>query len=349
MPVVHNNFPLKEYARRIPKTELHVHLEGAIRPTTLLHLAECNGIDLPAKDLDELREFYRFRDFEHFIEVYFTITGCLRTPEDYQLIAYEFGSDCALQNVRYAEPTFTIETNMRLTGLPWEAILEGLNDGREQARREFGVEIRWIFDIVRNDPETQQLVLDIALAARDHGVVALGLGGSEDGFPPGLFLDTFERARQAGLPRVPHAGELGGPDSVWCAIDQLHANRVEHGVRSIEDPTLVEILVERQIGLDICPTSNVFLGVYPDYSSHPLRRLWDAGALVTLNSDDPPMFNTSLNQEYQVLIDEFGFQAEEVERISLNGVRASLLPDDRKSTMEAEFMAEFVRLREQLA
>lgn len=344
-----SSIDLSEYAQRLPKTELHVHLEGAIRPSTLLHLAKRNGIDLPARDLNGLRDFYRFKDFEHFIQVYFTITGCLRTPEDYQLIAYEFGVDCARQNVRYAEPTFTIETNMRLTGLPWEDILDGLNAGREQARREFGVEMRWIFDIVRNLPATQEQVLEIALAARDRGVVALGLGGSEDGFPPELFVETFERARRAGLPRVPHAGELGGPESIWIALDELHADRLEHGVRSIEDPRLVAELVQRQIGLDVCPTSNIRLGIYPDYESHPLRRLWDAGALVTLNTDDPPMFDTTLNQEYQLLVAYYGFGADELEQISLNGVRASLLLEDQKAALEAEFQAEFVRLREGLA
>jgi adenosine deaminase len=340
---------LIEFAHRMPKTELHVHLEATIRPSTLLRLAQRNEIDLPAKDINSLREFYRFRDFEHFIEVYFTVTGCLRTPEDYRLIAYEFGGDCARQNVRYAEVTFTIETNMRLTGLPWEDILAGLNAGREQARQEFGVEMRWIFDILRNNPENQDNVLEITLAARDQGVVALGLGGSEDGYPPGLFVETFERARRAGVARVPHAGELAGAESVWAALDQLHADRLEHGVRSVEDPHLVETLVERQIGLDICPTSNICLGIYPDFESHPLRQLWDAGALLTLNSDDPAMFNTTLNQEYQLLVEHFDFGADELEQISLNGVRASLLPDDRKAALEAEFQAEFARLREELA
>jgi adenosine deaminase len=339
---------LYEFARCMPKTELHVHLEGAIRPSTLLRIAEHNGVVLPAKDIAGLRDFYRFRDFEHFIDVYFTITGCMRTPQDYQLIAYEFGSDCARQNVRYAEPTFTIETNMRLTGLPWEAILQGLNAGRARALEEFGVEMRWIFDIVRNLPDTQEQVLEIALAARDQGVVALGLGGSEDGFPPELFVETFERARKAGLARVPHAGEHGGPESIWIALEALHADRLEHGVRSIEDPHLVKTLVERQIGLDVCPTSNICLGIYPDYASHPLRQLWDAGALLTLNSDDPPMFNTELNQEYHLLIEHYGFDVDELERISLNGMRASLLPDEHKARLEAEFKTEFGYLRQEL-
>ncbi|RLC70626.1 MAG: adenosine deaminase, partial [Chloroflexi bacterium] len=294
---------LHEFARRIPKVELHVHLEGSIRPATLLQLAQRNSIGLPAQNVEGLRDFYRFRDFDHFIEVYSAITRCLRVPDDYRLIAYEFGADCARQNIRYAEVTFTIATNTKYTGLPWQAILEGLNEGRAQARAEFGVDWGWVFDISRNVPGTQGQVVEIALAARDESVVALGLGGPEADFPPELFERSFERARQAGLPSVPHAGEIAGPESVWAALRLLHADRLGHGVRSVEDGALVEYLRERQTPLEVCPTSNVRLGVYPDYAAHPLRRLWDAGLLVTINSDDPPMFNADLNHEYEALVD----------------------------------------------
>ncbi|MEA3339362.1 MAG: adenosine deaminase, partial [Chloroflexota bacterium] len=257
----------------------------------------------------------------------------------------EFGIDCARQNIRYAEVTFTIATNIKYTGMPWQAIVGGLNHGRAQARAEFGVNWGWVFDISRNHPGTQDQVVEIALAARDEGVVALGLGGPEADFPPQLFERSFERARQAGLPSVPHAGEIAGPESVWAALRLLHADRLGHGVRSAEDPALVEHLRERQVALEICPTSNIRLGVYPDYAAHPLRRLWDAGLLVTINSDDPPMFNADLNHEYEVLVDHFGFSADELERVSLNGLHASFLPPDEKARLETEFRAEFAQLR----
>lgn len=337
---------LINFAQRIPKAELHIHLEGAIRPATLLKLAERNGVHLPAQDETGLQAFYHFHNFEHFIQVFITITRCLQTAEDYRLISYEFGRDCARQNIRYAEVTFTIETSMRLTGLPWQEILAGLNAGRAQARDEFGVEWRWVFDIVRDLPETQQTVLEIALAARDQGVVALGLGGTERGFPPQLFVETFEKARRAGLARVPHAGEIAGPESVRAAIDLLHADRIGHGVRSIEDESLVELLRERRIPLEICPTSNIRLGVFPDYASHPLRRLWDAGVMVSVNSDDPPMFGTDLVHEYEILVEYFGFTQDELERISLNGVRFSLLPPSEKQRLEGAFNLEIARLKE---
>jgi aminodeoxyfutalosine deaminase len=335
-----------EFARRMPKVELHVHLEGSIRPTTLLQLAERNGFDLPAKDVEGLQDFYRFRSFPHFIEVYVTITRCLQTQDDYRLIAYEFGADCARQNVRYAEVTFSIFTNVTYAGLPWQAIVEGLNAGRAQARAEFGVDWRWVFDIVRDVPDTQEQVTEIAIAAQDQGVVALGLGGSETGFPPELFVESFERARQAGLHSVPHAGEIAGPESLWNALKLLRAERIGHGVRCVEDPVLVDYLREHQVPLEVCPTSNVCLGVFPSYEAHPLRQLWDEGLLVTANSDDPPLFNTDLNHEYEVLTDHFGFTADELEQISVNGLRASFLPQMEKAQLETEFRAEFARLRE---
>jgi adenosine deaminase len=339
---------LHEFARRMPKVELHVHLEGSIRPATLLRLAERNSIKLPVRDVDELQGFYRFRDFAHFVEIYETIINCLRTPDDYRLIAYEFGSDCARQHIRYAEATFTVVSNQRDTGLPWQTILEELNAGRAQARAEFGVDWSWVFDISRNYPETQDQVVEIALASRDRGVVALGLGGSEAEFPPELFERSFARARQAGLSRVPHAGETAGPESIWTALDRLHADRLGHGIRCAEDPALVEHLREHQIPLEVCSASNICLGVYPDYAVHPLRQLWDAGLMITVGSDDPPMFGTDLNHEYEVLVDHFSFSANELEQMSLNGLQASFLPQADKARLESEFRAEFARLRKEL-
>lgn len=337
---------LNEFVRRMPKTELHVHLEGSIRPGTVLQLANRNHIQLPAKDEAGLREFYKFRNFEHFIQVYFFVTGCLRVPDDYRLIAYEFGSDCARQNIRYAEVTFTFETNMRLNKLPWESILEGLNAGREQANEEFGVDWRWIFDINRNRPGPQEKqILQIALDSLQAGCIALGLGGSELQYPGELFVDIFDQAHQAGLPCIPHAGETGGAPSVRQAIEGLHAQRIQHGVRAIEDPTLVHLLAKEGITLDVCPTSNICLGIYPDFAAHPLRKLWDEGVTLTIGSDDPPMFNTNLTQEYQVLIEHFDFQIEELEQISLNGLYASMLPEAEKKRLVQAFQEEFHALK----
>jgi len=335
---------LSEFAQRMPKAELHVHLEGSILPRTLLKLAQRNHVSLPADNEAGLAELYRFRNFDQFLETYLMITRCLRTPDDYRLIAYEYGSECARQSIRYAEVTFTILTNTRLTNLSWQEILQGLNAGRKQAHTDFGVCWHWIFDIVRNLPDTQEPVLEIALAAQELGVIALGLGGNEAGFPPELFVDTFERAKREHLHRVPHAGEISGPQSVWSAIKLLHAERIGHGVRSIEDPTLIEYLRSNSIPLEICPTSNICLNVYPDYAHHPLRKLWDAGLILTIGSDDPPMFGTDLNNEYQCLVKYFNFRQPDLERMSLNGIRASFLSREYKHKLEQEFQKEFKRL-----
>lgn len=193
-------------------------------------------------------------------------------------------------------------------------------------------------------PKSQSQVLNIALSAQELGVIALGLGGLEEGFPPELFVETFTRAERGHLHRVPHAGETSGPQNVWSALKLLNADRIGHGVRSIEDPLLVKYLGSNSIPLEICPTSNVCLKVYPDYSHHPLRKLWDAGLLLTIGSDDPAMFGTDLTNEYQVLVKDFNFTQAELERISLNAIHASFLNQAEKRKLEQEFQDEFTKL-----
>lgn len=329
----------------MPKVELHIHLEGSIRPQTLLELARRNDVALPAQDVAGLREFYRFRDFAHFLQVYSTITSCLKTLDDYRLIAYQFGADLARQNIRYAEVTFTPEINVRGSELPFDDILAALNEGRSQARTEFGGRWQWVLDISRNRRETAMPVARWAVSAVDRGVVALGLGGPEADHLPKECIAAFDYARAAGLHSAPHAGELAGPSSVWGALRYLHAERIGHGVRSIEDPVLVAYLREHQVPLEICPTSNLCLGVYPSYQEHPVRQFWDAGLYVTVNSDDPPLFNTDLVREYTVLADDLGFTADDLERLGLNALCASFLPAEKKAQMEGEFKAEFAWLR----
>lgn len=341
---------LDSYLRAVPKVETHVHLEGSIRPATLLELARRNGVALPADNVEGLRRWFVYRDFPHFVEIFVTATQCLCTAEDYELIVHEFGAEMARQNVRYAEVTFSPSTHVWM-GKPWEMVFQGITRGRERAEEEFGVRIRWIFDIVRNvsDPETlmpkADYVTDVAIDGMRDGVVALGLGGMENGAPPEPFAPQFERARAAGLHSVPHAGEHAGPVSVWGAIRSLGAERIAHGVRVIEDPALVRYLAECHIPLEVCPTSNICLGVYPDLATHPLRRLHEAEVAVTINSDDPPLFNTTLNDEVALLAGPFGFDGETIDEILLNGVRSVFLPPDDRREMEAAFRAEMTALK----
>ena len=330
---------LQAYIRQAPKAELHVHLEGSVQPATLLALAKRNRIEPPAETLDELRQMFVFRDFAHFIQTYAIISRYLRTVEDYELITYEFGEQMAQQNVRYAEATFSVCTHRFMRGIPHDVYFTGLTRGRERAKRDFGVEINWVFDIVRDVAsgpgmsERADYTTSVAIESRNDGVVALGLGGMETGFPPEWFESWFDKARAAGLHSAPHAGEVVGPESVWGAIRALGAERIGHGVHSIEDPLLIAELIKRDILLEVCPTSNVKLGAYPSLEQHPLPQLVAAGVPCCVNSDDPPLFNTTMLHEAELLDSAFHFDKATIDTILLNGVRYSFLPLHKKNEL----------------
>jgi aminodeoxyfutalosine deaminase len=339
---------LDAFILAMPKAELHIHLEGAIQPETLLALAERHQAlaALPTTDLGELRAWFTFVDFPHFIEIYLRISSLLRTPEDFALIVHACGAQMAAQNIRYSELTFTpfTHTDLQPKGLTIEDLLAGLEAGRQQARQEFGVEMRWVFDIPRNtsfrnggyDPYPAEQTLAYALAGQDRGVVGFGLGGFEVGAPPEPFAPVFAAARAAGLLSVPHAGETMGAESVWGAVRDLAAVRLGHGVRAIEDPHLLAELKDRQIVLEINPTSNICLHLYRRLAEHPFPHLDRMGLIVTVNSDDPPLFNTTLCHEYRLLADEFGYDRANLGRIAANAFRASAAPSDMKVRWLAE-------------
>jgi adenosine deaminase len=339
---------LTDYIAAMPKVELHVHLEGTVQPQTLFDLARQHGVTLPARNLAELEDWYSFRDFDHFVGIFMAICECLRAPADFTRIAYEYGQSMARQNIRYAEVTWTPYTHVSLhQHVTWDELFAAINAGRERARQEFGVDMRWIPDIPRcfldsADPTVGWLT---SPGAQAGGVVALGLGGPEVGFPPELFEAAYQRALAAGLHSNPHAGETVGPDSVWGAVRALKAERLGHGVRAIEDPTLVAYLVEHQIALEVNPTSNLCLGVYPSYAAHPLKRLLEVGVRVTVNSDDPALFNTTLNDEYIHAVQDCGLSLTQLEQVALNAVSASYLPETEKSAMLAAFQQQYAELR----
>lgn len=338
------------FIQAMPKAELHIHLEGAIQPATLLALAQRHpGVQpLPATDVAGLQRWFTFRDFPHFVEIYWAISNLLRTPDDFALAVYACGADMARQNIRYRELTFTpfTHTDIQAKGLTITDLLAGLESGRRQAQQEFGVEMSWIFDVPRNvsfrpdgsyDPYPAERTLHYALAGQEQGVVGFGLGGFEVGAPPEPFAPAFAAARAAGLRSLPHAGETMGPASIWGAIQALHAERIGHGVRAMEDPHLLALLKERQIVLEINPTSNICLHVYRRLAEHPFPHLERMGLLVTVNSDDPPLFNTDLCQEYGALASEFGYSHADLARIARNAFVASAVPTEVKSRLLAEF------------
>ncbi len=329
-----------ELANRIavmPKIELHVHLEGATSAETIFALAERNGVTLPARSLADWQRFYEFTDFNHFCEVYTAASRCVRTPEDFELLVECFLQHQCRQNIRYSE--VFINASHHLKKLPADELLDALARGAESGECKFGSRARFIPDISREWPETQAGVLDFAIAGHARGLfIGLGLGGKEIGFPPELFTETYAEARRRGLRAVAHAGETGGPASVRGARESLGAERIGHGVRCLEDESLVQQLQASQIPLEVCPQSNYCLGVVRRGQPHPIRRIVDAGLYCTVNSDDPPMFSTDLIREYQLLAEQ-GFSWEELWQLNLNALEASFLPKIEKARYRKEWNA----------
>jgi len=316
--------------RTMPKIELHVHLEGSIRPETVLQLARKNGVELPAHDVDGLRAWYAFRSFPHFVDVYVAVSKCIKTPEDLEFIGREFLQGQAEQNVLYTEATFTACTIERYCGIPVDEQMDALNRAIAWGRKELGVDMALILDIVRGDSVERALqVVEWCVRWHRRGVCALGLAGFEDRGTR-VYQAAFVEAARHGLPVTAHAGETLGPESIWETLEVTGAPRIGHGVRAIEDPSLMEVLRDRGIVLEVCPTSNVCLGVFPELATHPIQRLRDAGVKVTLNSDDPPMFGTSLTEEWVRCTDAFGWTLDDARQLYLEAADAAFLPDTAK-------------------
>jgi len=315
-----------------------VHHVGSASPRIVAELAARHPGPVPS-DPDALADFFVFDDFPHFIRTYLAVVDLVRTAEDVRLLTYEVARDMAGQNVRYAELTVTPYTSIT-PELPVPAFLEALEDARTAAARDHGVELRWIFDIPADfGLPAAELTASAALDHDVPGLVGFGVGGSEVGFPRAMFRDQFDRARAAGLHSVPHAGETTGPESVWEAVRDLGAERVEHGIAAVRDPALLAHLVEHGVVLDVCPTSNVALGVVPSLAEHPLPALVAAGVRVTVATDDPPMFGTDLGREYAIAADLLGLDEAGLADLARSAVDASFAPDATKAALRAEISA----------
>ncbi len=339
---------LDAFIAAMPKAELHLHLEGTMQPATLLQIAERNGIDLPARDVAGVAQLFNYRHFHEFLTVFMVLARSLRRGEDFELLAYELGHHLADQNVRYAEVMVSAFQYYN-RGIDLGEVVQGAAAGFARAERERGAQVRLAFDYGRQfGVETAWKVLELAIQNMRYGLVAWSIGGDEMNYPPELFAEVFEAARQAGLSVMAHAGEVMGPASVWGAIDVLGCARIGHGIRSIDDPALIERLRAGDVVLDISPSSNVCTGAVPTIGAHPLRRLFDAGVPLTLNTDDPTFFRTTLNDEYRLAAREFGFTADELAALALNSVRASFLPAEQRAALLAQFEADIAALRGQL-
>jgi aminodeoxyfutalosine deaminase len=330
----------EQFVDALPKVELHVHLEGSMRPSTLLALARRHGVDDLPTDEAGLRALYAFRDFNHFLAVYRSAVRVLRDEEDFALLARETALGLAAQNVRYAEITFTpwIHT---MRGVPVTEVFAGLDRGRLAARAATGIEIRWICDIPGGLPDTDiraaaERTAQYAISDGGDSVVALGVGGMEVGVPRPQFAEVFAVARAAGLHATPHAGETTGARTIWDSIEYLGADRIGHGIRALDDPALLERLRRDGIPLEVSPTSNLCTGVVASYREHPLPRLLAAGVSASLNSDDPPMFGTTLRGEYLHALRDLGLGRAEVFGLASAAVRHSFLPAADQDALLAE-------------
>ncbi len=329
---------LHAFIAGLPKAELHVHHVGSASPRIVATLAARHPDTKVPTDPEALADYFTFTDFAHFIEVYLSVVDLIRTPEDVRLLTFEAARDLARQNVRYAELTITPFSSTH-RGIDERAFLAAIEDARKAAESEFGTVLRWCFDVpgeagLAAAEETLRLAVTDGL--RPEGLVSFGLGGPEIGVPRPQFKPFFDQAIAAGLHSVPHAGETTGPQTIWDALRELRAERIGHGTSATQDPALLAHLAEHRIPLEVCPTSNIATRAVPDLDEHPIKEMVAAGVLVTVNSDDPPMFGTDLNTEYAIAARLLDLDAPGVAALARNAVEASFLDPAGKARIAAE-------------
>ena len=314
-----------------PKIELHVHLEGTVRPAALLAIARRNGVRLPAESEEELAALYSYRDFAHFLQLWSVTTCALRTERDFRQVVVDYAVEAAGHGAVYLEGIFSPAERVA-GGASWDEVFTGFCDGAQEARERTGVEVRLTCDVPRHlglDPAAE--TARYCVKYRDRGVVGIGIGGPEDGFPPEPFAPAFRQARDGGVGSVPHAGEVVGPSSVRGALDALGADRIRHGVRAVEDPALLAELADRGVVCDVCPISNVRTGAVASLDAHPLARMVAAGVACSISTDDPAMFGTDLSADYAAAA-RLGWSMRDAYDA---GVRGALCDDATKERLRA--------------
>ncbi len=312
----------------MPKVEIHIHLVGAIDAETIYQMAQKNRVELPVTSLEEWKSFYQFRDLAHFVEIYTVASRCIQTPEDYALIVEQFLKHQAAQNIQYSEVHFG--TTLHVNKFSDNELIDALKTGSITGEIKYGSRVKFIAGISRHQPHLQGRALECALHGKEEGIiVGLGLAGLETGHPPENFIETFAEAKRQGLRLVAHAGETEGAKSIWGALKNLQVERIGHGIRCLEDNALIEELRILQTPLEVSPQSNYCLSVVPRSQPHPIRQLINAGIYCTLNSDDPPMFNTNLVNEYLTLVAQ-GFSWKELWQLNLNTLEATFLSETEK-------------------
>ncbi len=324
----------KDFFLKMPKVELHVHVEGAVSPDIYCQIAEKNMVDIPVKSINEWRKMFEFRDFPHFIDTYIKAVSCLKKAEDYSFLIEDFYRFQSIQNIMYSEAF--LSASFLVEHFSSSEIINAIEKGMRAGEDKYHVKVQFIPDIARNFPESKDDVLDLVIEGKKRDVfIGLGLGGLENGFPAALFSDVYKKARENGLHVVAHAGEAVGAESIWSAIKDLKAERIGHGIRCVDDVYLLEYLKNHEVPIEVCPTSNYFLKVVDSKQNHPIRKMFDAGLVCTLNSDDPAMFSTTLSNEYLLLHNQ-GFTIDELIQLNINAVNSSFMNESDKERLKTE-------------
>lgn len=327
---------LKAVIRDLPKCELHIHIEGSLEPELMFALARRNGIALPYESVEALRRAYHFTQLQDFLDIYYQGMSVLITEEDFFDLAWAYLERAQADNVRHVEIFFDPQGHTS-RGVAFETVVAGLYRACQQAKKTFGIDATMIMCFLRHlDESDAERTLESALAHRDK-IVGVGLDSSEKGHPPSKFKNVFRKARDAGFHLVAHAGEEGPADYVWEAIDILGVERIDHGVRSLEDPVLIKRLARDRIPLTVCPLSNLKLGVVADLADHPLQRMLDSDLVVTVNSDDPAYFGGYVGENYTAIQSALNLSEAEVTALARNGFTAALMSDDERASALAAF------------
>jgi adenosine deaminase len=328
--------------KALPKAEQHIHIVGAIRPTTLLWLYE-DKEEPPFKSLADVERFFHYRDFDHFISVYGTVMESITNENQFERITYEMLEDEYNHNVHHVEASFSAADHMNL-GLDYGHMIKAINRGIKRARLDFGIKCNIRIDLVRNyGPDTAREVLDRISPKRDN-VVSVDIGGTEKNFPPEQFKQVFKRAKEMGLHLAAHAGEAAGPESIWKAIKHLNVERIGHGTSARKDAKLMENIIKKGITIETCPISNVRTGVIKSVKEHPIREFIRRGINVTVNSDDPTLFGTDINNEYLAIHQNLGFTVKELFKTSLNAVESAFIPTEEIEELRKVFIRKYQQI-----
>lgn len=321
--------PQPGWLRELPKAELHLHIEGTLEPELMFELARRNGIEVPYPDVEAVRRAYVFEDLQSFLDIYYAGCDVLVTDQDFFDLTRAYLERAAAQGLRHAEIFFDPQTHTD-RGIPFGTVVDGIHAALTEGERDLGVSSGLILCFLRHlSADAAMTTLEAAIPYRDR-IVAVGLDSSESGNPPAKFRDVFDRARAEGFLAVAHAGEEGPPEYIAEALDLLHARRIDHGVRCVEDAQLVERLVDEQIPLTVCPLSNVKLRVFPDLAHHDLRTMLERGLRVTINSDDPAYFGGYIGDNYIATVDALELTEPQVREVARNSFLASFLDDAAK-------------------